>query len=246
MTKQEFMHRLAEQLVSLPPEERLCALKFYDEYFADAGEENWAEVIRDLGSPEEVARTIKEDFAQRNPGYNPNRQNSQYTYRPGPQYHPGQGRQTYTTSPETYVQRGYGPVPPPYYYPPRRSGCGTAFLVLMLILSSPVWLILLVVLLAMLAGVVAAVIGVLAAVALTIVICIAGGLAWACGSAAEIIAAPGLALLGAGAGLILTGVGLLGFALCAWLAVNILPPVFRWVVDLCRKPFHKNDNGGVQ
>ena len=40
-------------------------------------------------------------------------------------------------------------------------------------------------------------------------------------------------------------VGLLGFALCAWLAVSVLPPAFRWFVDLCRKPFHKND-GGVQ
>ncbi len=63
MTKQEFMYRLAQQLISLPPEERVCALKFYDEYFADAGEENWEAVLRDLGSPEEVARTIKEDFA---------------------------------------------------------------------------------------------------------------------------------------------------------------------------------------
>ena len=55
MTKQEFMYRLAQQLVSLPPEERVCALKFYDEYFADAGEENADAVIRDLGSPEEAS-----------------------------------------------------------------------------------------------------------------------------------------------------------------------------------------------
>ena len=72
MTKQEFMYRLAQQLLSLPPEERVCALTFYDEYFADAGEENVQQVIQELGSPEEVARTIKEDFAQRNPGYDPN------------------------------------------------------------------------------------------------------------------------------------------------------------------------------
>ena len=112
MSKQEFMHRLAEQLASLPPEERLCALKFYDEYFADAGEENWPQLLQDLGRPEEVARTIREDFAQRNPGYDPNAAHQQYTYRPGPQYRPGQGPQTYTTNPETYAQRGYGPMPP--------------------------------------------------------------------------------------------------------------------------------------
>ena len=244
MTKQEFMHRLAEQLFSLPPEERLCALKFYDEYFADAGEENWEEILRDLGSPEEVARTIREDFAQRNPGYDPSRAGGQFTYHPGPRYRPGQGRQTYTTSPETYVQRGYGPVPPPYY-PPKRSGCGTAALVLLLIAGFPIWFVLLIVLLALIAGLAVAAVGVVAAVVLTVGICIAGGLAWAYCSAAELIAAPGLALLGAGAGLALTGIGLLGFALCVWLAVAVLPPAFRWLVDLCRRPFHK-DNGGVQ
>lgn len=243
MTKQEFMHRLAEQLVSLPPEERLCALKFYDEYFADAGEENWPQLIRDLGSPEEVARTIREDFAQRNPGYRPDVPAGQYTYRPGPQYRPGQGPQTYTTSPETYVQRGYGPVPP--YYPPKRSGCGTAALVLLLIISFPVWFVALLVLLAVIAGLLAGAVGILAAVVAVIGILIVGGLAWAYCAVLELIATPGLALMGAGIGLAMTGVGLLGFALCAWIAVNLLPPVFRWFVDLCRKPFHKND-GGVQ
>jgi len=244
MTKQEFMHQLAEQLVSLPPEERLCALKFYDEYFADAGEENWPQVLRDLGSPEEVARTIKEDFAQRNPGYDPNRTDTRYTYRPGPQYHPGQGPQTYTTSPETYVQRGYGPVPPPYV-PPKRSGCGTALLVLLLIFSFPLWFVLLLVLLAVVVGLAVGAVGIVAAVVVAIGVCLVGGLVWACRSILNLIAAPGLALLGAGIGLAMAGVGLLGFAVCVWLAVNVLPPVFRWFVDLCRKPFHK-DNGGVQ
>ena len=161
MTKQEFMYRLAQQLVSLPPEERLCALKFYDEYFADAGEENWEALLRDLGSPEEVARAIQEDFAQRNPGYNPS---GSYAYRPGPQYRPGQGPQTYTTNPETYVQRGYGPQPAVYQ---KRSGCGTVLVVMLLILGSPLWLVLLIAALGVFIGLVGAVIGVVAAVSYT-------------------------------------------------------------------------------
>ena len=243
MTKQEFMHRLAEQLVSLPPEERLCALKFYDEYFADAGEENWPQLLRDLGSPDEVARSIREDFAQRNPGYNPAASTQQYTYRPGPQYRPGQGPQTYTTSPETYIQRGYGPVPP--YYPQRRSGCGTAALVFLLIISFPIWFVLLLVLLAVVAGLIMAVVGVIAAIVAVIGILIAGGLSWAWCSILDIITVPGLALLGTGIGLTMAGVGLLGLVLCVWIVVTVLPPAFRWLVELCRKPFH-NKNGGVQ
>lgn len=240
MTKQEFMHRLAQQLVSLPPEERLCALKFYDEYFADAGEENWAAVIRDLGSPEEVARTIREDFAQRNPGYDPN---GQYAYRPGPQYHPGQGHQTYTTSPETYLRRGYGPQPS--VYAPKRSGCGTALIVLLLVLGSPLWFGLLVAALAVVVALAAVLVGLAVAAVVVVIALLAAGVWGVWAAATGFAAAPGARLLGLGTGMLLTGGGLLALLLGGWLAVTILPPVFRWVVELLRKPFHNRKDGGA-
>lgn len=237
MTKQEFMYRLAQQLVSLPPEERLCALKFYDEYFADAGEENWEALLRDLGSPEEVARAIQEDFAQRNPGYNPS---GSYAYRPGPQYRPGQGPQTYTTNPETYVQRGYGPQPAVYQ---KRSGCGTVLLVTLLILGSPLWLVLLIAILGLFIGLAAALVGIVAAAVVAVVSLVGAGVLCAWGAVTAMALTPGLRLLALGAGLMITGGGLLALVLCVWLAVNVLPPVFRWLVDLCRRPFQKQDGG---
>lgn len=237
MTKQEFMYRLAQQLVSLPPEERLCALKFYDEYFADAGEENWEALLRDLGSPEEVARTIREDFAQRNPGYQPS---GSYAYRPGPQYRPGQGPQTYTTSPENYIQRGYGPQPAVYQ---KRSGCGTVLLVTLLILGSPLWLVLLIAILGLFIGLAAALVGIVIAAVVAVVSLVGAGVLCAWGAVTAMALTPGLRLLALGAGLMITGGGLLALVLCVWLAVNVLPPVFRWLVDLCRRPFQKQDGG---
>lgn len=237
MTKQEFMYRLAQQLVSLPPEERLCALKFYDEYFADAGEENWEALLQDLGSPEAVARTIREDFAQRNPGYEPS---GSYAYRPGPQYRPGQGPQTYTTSPETYVQRGYGPQPAVYQ---KRSGCGTVLVVTLLILGSPLWLALLIAALGLVIGLAGALVGIVAAAVAVVFSLVGAGVLCAWGAVTAIALTPGLRLLALGAGLMITGGGLLALVLCIWLAANILPPVFRWLVELCRRPFHKQDGG---
>lgn len=233
MTKQEFMYRLAQQLISLPPEERVCALKFYDEYFADAGEENADAVIRDLGSPEEVARTIKEDFAQRNPGYDPG---NQYTYRPGPQYQPGQGRQTYTTSPETYRQRGQAE---PQVYRQGMSGGTVVLIVTLLILGSPIWLALLVAAIGVFLALAGVVIGlVVAAVAATGALVLGGvSCAWAAITALAIT--PGLRLLGVGGGLLLTGIGLLAALLGIWIAVHVLPALFRGVVDLCRRLFHR-------
>lgn len=234
MTKQEFMYRLAQQLISLPPEERVCALKFYDEYFADAGEENWEAVLRDLGSPEEVARTIKEDFAQRNPGYHPD---AQYQYRPGPQYHPGQGRQTYTTNPSNYVQPGAGAGP--QVYRKGMSGGALALVVALLVLGSPIWLTLLVLALGLVVGAFALIAGlVIAAVAVTGALIVGGvGCVWA--AVTTLALTPGLRLLGLGGGLVITGVGLLIALLGIWLALHIVPAVFRGLVELCRRPFHR-------
>lgn len=231
MTKQEFMYRLAQQLVSLPPEERVCALKFYDEYFADAGEENADAVIRDLGSPEEVARTIKEDFAQRNPGYQPD---SQYQYRPGPQYQPGQGRQTYTTNPSSYYQPPSGPPPSG-----GGSGCGTALVVVLILLTSPIWLALLVALMGVVIGIGAAVIGVVVAAVAVVAALLGTGIltVWAAVTAPLITI--GQRILALGGGLLAAGVGLLALAALLWIACHVIPVVFRWLVELCRKPFHK-------
>lgn len=59
MDKREFLERLQMQLLDLTEEERTEALEYYEEYFADAGEENEGDVIRSLGTPEQVAKQIK-------------------------------------------------------------------------------------------------------------------------------------------------------------------------------------------
>ena len=59
MNRAEFMGRLAELLNDVPPAEREEAIQYYNDYFDDAGVENESGVIASLGTPEELARTIK-------------------------------------------------------------------------------------------------------------------------------------------------------------------------------------------
>lgn len=54
------MNALERLLQDIPESERTAALQYYNDYFDDAGPENEASVIRELGSPEQVARTIRE------------------------------------------------------------------------------------------------------------------------------------------------------------------------------------------
>ena len=59
MNRAEFMRRLTELLRDVPPMEREEAIQYYNDYFDDAGAENESGVIASLGTPEELARTIK-------------------------------------------------------------------------------------------------------------------------------------------------------------------------------------------
>lgn len=62
MSKIEFLERLEKLLADVPYTERREALNYYTEYFEDADKDE-EEVIRTLGSPEEVAHNIREELA---------------------------------------------------------------------------------------------------------------------------------------------------------------------------------------
>lgn len=65
MNRIEFMTELAALLQDVPVVERKDAMKYYNDYFDDAGEENEQEVISELESPAKVAETIKADLGIR-------------------------------------------------------------------------------------------------------------------------------------------------------------------------------------
>lgn len=58
MNKQEYLSELEAHLASLSEEERTNALRFYEEYFEDAGPENEQQVISELGKPFALAKSI--------------------------------------------------------------------------------------------------------------------------------------------------------------------------------------------
>ena len=63
MDRLEFMNQLESLLRDIPVTEREEALQYYNDYFDEAGPENEARVIRELGSPQKVASTIKDELS---------------------------------------------------------------------------------------------------------------------------------------------------------------------------------------
>lgn len=64
MSRWEFMRQLEELLSDISPYEREEALQYYNDYFNDAGRENEQSVIEALGSPQQVARIVKEGLGE--------------------------------------------------------------------------------------------------------------------------------------------------------------------------------------
>ncbi|MCR5189257.1 MAG: DUF4097 family beta strand repeat-containing protein [Treponema sp.] len=61
MNKEEYIKQLKSNLLSLTEAEQEEALKYYSDYFDEANDDQ--KVIAELGSPEELAKTITEKFA---------------------------------------------------------------------------------------------------------------------------------------------------------------------------------------
>ena len=68
MRKNEYLNALSSLIrKELPADEYNNVMEYYSEYFADAGPEKEQEVIAELGSPEEIARSVIAEYRGKNP-----------------------------------------------------------------------------------------------------------------------------------------------------------------------------------
>lgn len=63
MTRYEFMTRLEKGISGMPDPDKKEALKYYDEYFDDAGPENEERVISELEDPSVIATRLMAEYA---------------------------------------------------------------------------------------------------------------------------------------------------------------------------------------
>jgi uncharacterized membrane protein len=62
MSKLEFMSELESLLQDISLEEREAAIKYYEDYFEDAGPENEERIMEELGTPARIAAIIQKDI----------------------------------------------------------------------------------------------------------------------------------------------------------------------------------------
>jgi hypothetical protein len=259
MNRAEFIERLTACLGDVPQTEREEAIQYYNDYFDDAGAENEAGVIASLGTPEELAKSIKAGLADGgNVGefteagfqsYGESHKNavadSSYTQKTnygqnvgtaGEQGSPyGQGSGYYGQNAQAQSNGGTQKK--------KLSGGMIALIVIAVLLTSPVWGGILAGLFGLAVGIVATLFGILVAVlGVGLGFAVAGFLVF-CAGVVALFAAPisGVCLIGSG--MVVFAIGLVFIWLLVLLAGVALPWLIRGIGKLCGRLFHR---GGAQ
>ena len=225
MNRVEFMAELERLLADLPEDERQAAVQYYADYFADAGAENEAEVIRELGSPEKTAESIKADY------YGRTFDESRFEHK---DYMEKYGQQA--SGQQTSGQQQAGPAGTSVEGKKPWTSRGLKILLIVLI-AIVVWPVSL--------GLICAVLGILAAVVClfaglviaAVCVMIAGGVTAVTGLLMS-VAYPPAALMTTGIGLLLFVLGLIATVGTVKLCMIVYPAMLRGFVELCRRPIH--------
>lgn len=230
MNRVEFMTELERLLSDLPEEERQAAVQYYADYFADAGVENEAEVIRELGSPEKTAESIKADY------YGRTFDESRFEHKDYMEKYGQQASGQQTSGQQTSGQQQAGPTGASVEGKKPWTSRGLKILLIVLI-AIVVWPVSL--------GLICAVLGILAAVVClfaglviaAVCVMIAGGVTAVTGLLMS-VAYPPAALMTTGIGLLLFVLGLIATVGTVKLCMIVYPAMLRGFVELCRRPIH--------
>lgn len=223
MNRQQFMDMLESLLQDIPANERREAIQYYNDYFDDAGEENEARVIEELGSPGQVARLIREGMSEGS---------SEYTEK---------GYEDTRFRNYQEVSADYCKKKKPE---PTRGQSGSNLwkilcIVLLCLLLLPVIVPVGLAVLAAAAGIIIAVLGVgIGAVAAGIALLIAG-IATIGFGIFKIFLTPALGIAMGGVGCLILALGILISLLFLWCFCKLIPFCIRGLVSLIRYPLRK-------
>ncbi len=232
MNKDEFLRQLEALLSGISQEERTEALAFYRSYFEDAGEANEAKILEELESPQKVADSIIKDL-----GVQPGEACSSGAQgaSAGAEWNPavqGAAQNASKGVPQGAAQNAA-------YSAPEKDGM-PGWAIVLLVITSPVWLVMILVILSALLGIVAALFGIaIAVVAVMGALLICGVVLFGAGIGTAFAGNPAIGIGLMGGGLIVLAFGVLAVVLVVWIFGGFLPWALKGIWKLCKKPFNK-------
>ena len=213
MNKEEFLRQLEQLLSGISAEERADAVAFYRNYFEDAGAENEQAVIEELESPQKAAESILKDF-----GIDTSKKEADDS-----RYY-----NTFANRDAEYYRNVNSAVEQMNGKSGKKRDAGmTALIITVAVLTSPIWLTLLLVLASLVFA------------AVCVLFSLAGFVLAGIGVVEIAAGAPAVGIGVIGAGLLLRAAGILALLLVILVCGRFLPWAVKGIWKLCKKPFEK-------
>lgn len=243
MSKEAFIRRLRELLAGLPQSEAAEAIQYYEDYFADAGEENEAKVIEELGSPEKVAANIRADLGMAGTQEESGAAGGQNDGHEGGYSTAGTNGGGYgdTGTDGGSIRSGYSAGTGSRYEEPSK-GKHTGLWVALAICTCYVWIPLILVAVILVFVAVVVVCALSFAFGVTAFALGVTGIALVGVAIAKMFLSPAAGLLLLGGGLVLAGVTIFCIILVGMLFGKAIPSFFRWVGSLGRRARRRGGN----
>lgn len=261
MTKNEFIQELGYLLMDIPEEERNEALEFYRNYFEEAGLEEEETVIKELGSPKDVAYSIKKslEYGSTEEGYfSESGYYDSYQEKPNlpvfnranrgekdidPNKSDNKSEETTntersSTGKDTSNNNSYKEGNTRDYNNKLNKG-NKVLLIILLIIALPMAIPVAATVFGLFVAAFATMFSLwLAFFAVSVALLIVG-IALAISGVVQLSVAPALGLSLAGGGLIALGVGIFFGIATIWMAGKAIPATINWIKMIWRRIFHK-------
>lgn len=255
MNKDTFLQRLRELLAGIPAMEAQEAIQYYEDYFADAGVENEAKVMEELGSPEKVAENIRKDLGyQKNDAADGidrnetcmNRDVTGGAYREAGAFdssHAGGGYRQESASyqygdDEAFRKESASYQDSTYRQQSEKKSHSVGWIVAA-ICTCWLWVPLLIAFVSVLFGVMITILAVIFAIGVAALAMVIGAIVMVCASLVKLIVSPAGGLLLLGTGLMLGGIAILGIMLVALLFGKAIPGLFRGIGAIWKRMFRR-------
>lgn len=235
MKRMEYMERLEQLLLVLPEEEREEALQYYHDYFEDAGAEKEEDVIRELGTPEEVAAKIRAGFAGESgeyseQGFEDVRFHKSHEIVAEAERVDGTWEEMFGDDAEFHQNKKQN----------KNTNIWKVIAIIVLVVfAAPIMVPIGVALLAVVFALILTVVAVLFGIGVSGFAILLSGIIVIIAGIAKIILAPATGILAAGIGCILLAIGVLVSWGMVCILVKIVPGLIRTIVNILGAPFRK-------
>ncbi|MGN1171802.1 MAG: DUF1700 domain-containing protein [Lachnospiraceae bacterium] len=236
MNRMEFMRRLEQALTDVSAEERQEALQYYRDYLDDAGVDETDQIPESLGMPEKIAESIRGsveggaesgNFTERG-----------FTVEENKNY-PAKQQEIYYRDQMDEERSSRENKSRP------RNGWKLIAILLLGILFSPIWIPVSICVLAVVFAIFMVLVAFLAVLVASGVALLAGGIGVVILGFTQLAVSAAGAVVLIGVGLLMTAVGFLLTVFFGWIFFKAVVAIFRWLVALCRKPFHRKKDSAA-